>query len=423
MKNQGNAFDSLIAALLGCGLLVLFGMAGSCRKDGEASEMDVRAERLAQTVTVDAKEAVLETIRITLDAVGTLEAAEDVEISTEVAGIVEKIHFEEGMPVQAGRELVHLDDDMALLERNQAVMKLERLKASLGRMDAEVRRYQAQAENAKSNFERKAELFEQDATTRATYLDAKTGYDAALAAVDEAKASLEESKRSIAEAEAGLKIVEERLSDTRILAPFDGILGERCVGPGDYVDLGECVVQLVAIDPLKANFTVPERYRGRIGMGQAITLTVEAWQDKSFEGEVIYISPGLDPDTRTVKVKAVVNNEESLLKPGFFCRIELIVDVKADAVVIPEEAIIPRGDDFFVYKVEAGQAKLVRVELGQRMAGRVEVTSGMQAGEWVITAGQQRVTDGTKVRIRKGDGKPRESDKGGDSAATASKES
>jgi membrane fusion protein (multidrug efflux system) len=423
MKSQGKTCNPLIILLLGCVIAIPFGMAGGCKKDGEASEMDARAERLAQTVTVDAKEAVSETIRITLDAVGTLEAAEDVEISTEVAGIVEKIHFEEGMPVKAGTELVLLDDEMALLERNQALMRLERLKAGLGRMEAEVRRYQAQAENAKSNFDRKAELFEQDATTRATYLDAKTGYDAALAAVDEAKAALEETRRSISEADAALKIVEERLADTRVTAPFDGILGERCVGPGDYVDVGECVVQLMAIDPLKANFTIPERYRGRIGMGQAISLTVEAWPDESFEGEVIYIAPGLDPDTRTVKVKAVVKNDEGLLKPGFFCRVELVVNVKPDAVVIPEEAVIPRGDDFFVYKVEADSAKLTRVELGQRMAGRVEVTAGARAGEWVITAGQQRVTDGTKVRIRKGDGKPEDGDMEGDAAAGPSRES
>jgi membrane fusion protein (multidrug efflux system) len=333
--------------------------------------------------------------------VGSLEAAEDVLISAEVAGRVEEICFEEGMTVEAGTVLVRIDGETIRLEQEQSRKRLERMKAGLQRMEAEIRRAEAQVENAKSSFDRKQELYDQEATTKATYLDAKTKFDSAQAALDEAEAALEETKRSITESEAGLKIVEKRLADTAVKAPFNGILGERFVGPGDYVDVAGGLVRLVAVDPLKARFTVPERYRGRIRLEQEVALTVEAWPGRSFRGRVNYIAPSLDTETRTVLVKAVVDNEESLLKPGFFVNVRLILNVKPEAVVMPEEAVIPRGDKFFVYKVDGEKAVLAEVELGQRLAGKVEVLGGVAAGETVITAGHQRVTDGWPVRIRR----------------------
>jgi membrane fusion protein (multidrug efflux system) len=378
---------------------VLILAASSCGKSPTGTTEE--AGRPLEPIAVDASRAVVERIDISLDAVGSLEAAEDVLISAEVAGRVEEICFEEGMTVERGTVLVRIDGETIRLEREQSQKRLERMKAGLQRMEAEIRRAQAQAENAKSNFDRKQELYDQGATTKATYLDAKTTYDSSLAQLDEAEAALEETKRSIVESEAGLKIVEKRLDDTAVKAPFDGILGERFVGPGDYVDVAGGLVRLVAVDPLKAWFTVPERYRGRILLDQEVSLAVEAWPGRSFKGKVIYIAPSLDTETRSVKVKAVVDNEEGLLQPGFFVSVRLILNVKPEAVVIPEEAVIPRGDRFFLYKVKEEKASLAEIELGQRLAGKVEVLDGIEVGETVITAGHQRVTDGYPVRIRK----------------------
>jgi membrane fusion protein (multidrug efflux system) len=349
---------------------------------------------------VDAEEAVVEPVQIFIDAIGSLDAAEDVLISSEVGGLVEKICFEEGMSVDEGTVLVRLDDEMAGLERDQAAKRLERLKSSLKSMEAQLRRAQALAENAARNFERKKELLDQGATTEAVYSDAEAEYKSALAAVDQAEAAVEEARRSILEAEAGLKIAEERLEDFTVTAPFDGILGERFVGPGDFVDKGNGLVRLVAVNPLKVDFTIPERYQGRLRLGQTAALAVEAYPGREFKGEVIYISPSLDPATRSVKVKALVDNQDNLLRPGFFCRVRLVLEVNPSAVVIPEEAVIPRGEDFFVYAVEDGKAVLKKVSLGQRMAGKVEIQKGIEAGERVITAGQQRASDGFPVRVR-----------------------
>jgi len=351
-------------------------------------------------VAVDAVKAALEPVQVFIDAIGSLEAGEDVMISSEVAGLVKEIRFEEGMSVSEGKVLVCLDEEMTLLERDQAAKRLERLKASVKSMEAQLRRAEALQKNAKSNFDRKKSLMDQDATTEAIFMDAQAEYEAALAAVDQAEAAVEESRRSILEAEAGLKIAEEHLKDYNIKAPFEGTLGERFVGPGDFVDKGRKLVRLVAVNPLKIDFTVPERYQGRLRLQQDVTLTVEAYPDRAFEGKVNYIAPSLDPSTRSVKVKARVNNEANLLRPGFFCRVRLVLEINPDAVVIPEEAVIPRGEDFFVYTVEEGKAALKEVVLGQRMAGRVEILEGLQAGEEVITAGHQKVSKGFPVRVR-----------------------
>ncbi|MBU0754507.1 MAG: efflux RND transporter periplasmic adaptor subunit [Planctomycetes bacterium] len=383
--------------VMGCMVIAL----GCGRKAGDAAQNNKPAVETEQSITVDARRAVEESLEITLDAVGTLEAAEDVWLTTEAAGMVKEILFEEGAPVEKGRVLVLLDDDMVQLEKAQAEKRIERLSAGLTRGAAEVRRAQSQEENAQNTFQRKEELFQQGAATRATYLDAKTEYDSALAALDEAKAALEETGKSIGEAEAGLRIAEERIAQARVPAPFDGILGERRVGPGDYVDLGQEIVRLVAMNPLKATFNLPERYRNRVSMGQEVSLAVEAWPGQTFRGEVVYIAPSLDPETRTIRLKAVLENEAGKLKPGFFCRVRLIVEVNPKAVMIPEEAVIPRGEDFFIYKIEMEKALLARVELGQRLAGRVEARCGVSKGDLVITAGHHRVADGTPVVIRK----------------------
>ncbi|MFH1999288.1 MAG: efflux RND transporter periplasmic adaptor subunit [Planctomycetota bacterium] len=383
-------------------LMALLWTDAGCKKKNDMQVEAASVPVAIQVVTVDVATAEKVPVRISIDAVGTLEAAEDVMISTRRSGLVEEICFEEGQAVEKGQLLIRLDHDMARLERDQAGKRVERMTSSLARMDAEVRRAQAQVDNACSNFERKETLFKEEATTRAVFVDAKTQYEGALAALDEAKASLEEAKCLIVEEKAGLEIAEEHLAETRINASMDGILGERFAGPGDFVDKGGALVRLVSINPLKARFSVPERYQGRIHLEQKISLTVEAWPERRFEGQVFYLAPALDPETRTIRVKAFVDNQDNLLRPGFFCNIQLILEEKPEAVVIPEEAIVPRGDNFFVYKVEAGKAVLQKVTPGQRTTGRVEIVNGLKAGECVITAGLQRVTDGYPVRIRKG---------------------
>jgi len=186
-----------------------------------------------------------------------------------------------------------------------------------------------------------------------------------------------------------------------IRAPFSGILSERTVGPGDFVDKGESIVSLVAINPLKAVFSVPERYRILLKTDQKVSLKIEAVKDRIFSGKVVFISPNLDTETRSVRVKAVMENSDGLLKPGFFCHVKIILHTNPEAVVIPEEAVSPRGESFFVYTVENNKAVLKQIELGLRMTGRVEVKKGLKEGEQVIVAGLQRVTDTGPVRIRK----------------------
>jgi membrane fusion protein (multidrug efflux system) len=351
-------------------------------------------------ITVDAEPVVQEQVSVSIEAVGSIEAAEDVLIAAETAGLVKKILFEEGMPVGKGKVLLQLDDEMARLEQNLAEKRLQRLKAGLIRAEAEVRRQEALAKNAESTYERKKSLLDQGATTQAVYQDALAEFAAAEAGFDEAKAALEESRRMIQESEASLKIAEERVKDCTILAPINGILGERFVGPGDYVDVAGGLVRLVAVDPLKVNFTVPERYRANLRLEQEVLLSVEAYPEDTFRGKVVFISPSLDLQTRSVLVKAEVVNSGEKLRPGFFCHVQLVISTHAEALVIPEESIIPRGDDFFVYAVEDGKAVKKQVVLGQRMPGRVEILEGLSPGATVITAGHQRVTHDCPVRIR-----------------------
>jgi len=413
------AASFLLIALSGCG------------SDQEESSADAgtKVNNHVPIVTVDVASVVNERVDTAIETVGSLEPAEDVEVSIDTSGIVKEILFQEGAIVEKDQLLALLDDEKVRLDHELAEKKVLRLKdtkkkveaglriktAGLKRIEAEVRQAKALRDNAKSKFDRKKSLFDQGAATEAIFLDAKTESESAQAALDRAAAALEEAHGAVKEIEAaikeaegmvneavaGLSITQERIDDMSIRAPFSGILSERTVGPGDFVDKGESIVSLVAINPLKAVFSVPERYRILLKTDQKVSLKIEAVKDRIFSGKVVFISPNLDTETRSVRVKAVMENSDGLLKPGFFCHVKIILHTNPEAVVIPEEAVSPRGESFFVYTVENNKAVLKQIELGLRMTGRVEVKKGLKEGEQVIVAGLQRVTDTGPVRIRK----------------------
>jgi membrane fusion protein (multidrug efflux system) len=292
-----------------------------------------------------------------ITAVGTLRSDESITLRPEVAGRISAIQFREGERVAKGKTLVKLDPSVTQAELQQA---------------------QANMTLAKAKYDRAIDL-------------QGKGFISGQAK--------DEAENNLMVAEASLALARAKLAKLTIDAPFAGIIGLRSVSIGDYVKEGADMVNLEAIDPLKVDFRVPENYLSQIHVGQSLRMTLDAVPGKTYEGKVFAINPLVDAAGRAVVIRAQVRNQDTLLRPGMFARVRLLTRDTQDALVVPEQAIVPQGDEWFVYRVVEGKAQRAKVEIGQRRDGKAEVLKGLRDGDVVITAGQLKIREGVPVQI------------------------
>lgn len=339
-----------VAALVGAGVWWALGRddgpAGTTGGPGGMPPLAVTAERPA-----------MRTVFERIEAVGTLKSNEAVVVRPEIAGLVEKVHFDEGQAVAAGALLISLDSTIAR---------------------AELREAEANLELSRRNFQRAADLFKSGTATARTR--------------DEAEARLKAD-------EARVALLRAQLEKTQIRASFAGKTGLRRVSPGAYVKSGDDLVNLEDIDPIKLDFSVPERYLTEIANGATIEVRVDALPGRLFTGTVYAIDPRIDAVSRSVAIRAVIDNADGVLQPGLFATVSLIAGTRTDALLVAEEAIVPRGSEVFVFRVVEGKALLTKVVLGWRGDGLVEVTEGLSVNDLVVTAGHTKLRDGAAVQV------------------------
>jgi membrane fusion protein (multidrug efflux system) len=343
----------LAAALALASPLAFSQPAGKAPAGKPAAGMPVRA--VAAKLGPAADEAV---------AVGSLRADESVMIRPEITGRIAEIGFDEGASVKKGALLARLDQAelAAVLASSSALAKLD-----------------AQRTERAEDLHKKGFISQQ--------------------ALDEARSNLARARAKQAEDEA-------RLAKTEIRAPFAGVAGLRQVSLGAFVAAGTDIARLEKIDQLKLDFRVPEAFVAKLRAGQQLKTQVDAYPNESFGGSIYAIEPAVDEATRTVLVRARVANPELKLRPGMFGRVQLQLGVREKAVWIPEQAIVPRGQDSFVFRVADGKADLVKVQTGTRRVGEVEIRSGLAAGDLVVTEGTQRLGPGAPVTVMGAPPKP-----------------
>lgn len=290
-----------------------------------------------------------------LAAVGSLKSEESVIVTAEIAGRIEKIGFSEGGQSQKGNLLIQLDS---------AVLR------------AEFDRTIASRNLSKANYDRAEELLK----------------DRAISAQerDEAYARWQLD-------EAGVRLAEAQLSKTRILSPFNGTLGLRLVSLGDYVQPGQPLVNLEAIEQLKVEFKIPEKYFSEVRVGQQLELRADAYPERYFSGEVYAIDPQVEEQSRSLVVRGLLDNHKHELLPGQFVKVQLSVSTRAGALFIPEQALIPQPKTQLVFKVVDGKAEMIPVKTGTRQKGWVEIINGLVPGDVVVTGGHQKIGPGSPV--------------------------
>ena len=297
-------------------------------------------------------------------AVGSLRSRQGVMLRPEVGGRVKQILFTDGQRVRKGQLMVQFEDQL---------------------QQAQVAQARAELSIAEANHKRNQELVAQNFISQRS--------------LDESAAALEVSR-------AKLSLAQATLQRLQVLAPFDGITGLKQINVGDYLKDGADMVNVEDIDAVLLDFRLPERFQAKIRAGQKAQLTVDALPGRPFSAIVQAVDPLIEANGRSVGVRGCIDNRQQQLRPGMFARVNAVFGSRDNALVIPEEAIIPQGGRTFVVKVVAGDkpdaliSQRVPVKVGLRQPGKVEILEGLSAGDTVVTAGHQRLQkDGTSVRV------------------------
>ena len=319
---------------------------------------------------VDVSVAVRDTAIEAISATGQIEAVQSIELRPDVDGRIVEILVREGAIVGAGTPLFKVDD---------------------AELVAQTARLEAERDLAAQSLARTRELLAQDAASQA---------------------ELEQTEARARGTQAELELTQLRLERTVVRAPFGGVVGQRFVSLGDYVTTSTGLVTLQTVDPQRAVFDVPERYAARLELGQAVSFRVAAVTDRSFQGVVDFVDPVVQLPGRTILIKAQVGNPDRVLQSGMFIEARLATEIRADAVIVPEDALLPLEMGTFVWVVTPeGTATRRAVILGIRRPGFVEIVDGVQAGEPVVVGGLERLFEGARVM-------PNQVERGGEPAPT-----
>jgi RND family efflux transporter MFP subunit len=395
------------------GLLLISGVAAAAflvrgrRATPPAAAVNPAAAATPEAVDVTTAAAVSRNLPRGVEAVGSLAADEEVIVSAQIAGELTGLSVDFGSYVQQGQVIGQIDRRDAQLKVEQAEAALKQTMARLGmkegerfdpQQNAEVQQAKAQLDWANLEYGRNVKLVENGDVPRAVYDQATTNrnlararYQAALDAVNQQVALVEQQK-------AAINLARKSVTDTVVRSPISGAVKEKHVARGAYLAVGNKIVTLVKTTPLRLRADIPESSAAAVRVGQTITLSVDAFPDRTFEGRVIRIGPSLSEQTRALTVEAQVANPSNQLRPGMFAKTQLITDTNASAVMVPRKAVLSVAGLSKVFVVENGKARERIVKTGEGDGELVEIVSGVNANEVVATSNLDKLQEGTLVK-------------------------
>ena len=344
-----------------------------------------------------------------LRVTGSLAADEKADVAAETGGRVIETPVERGTRVTAGTVLVRISATEADASLREAEANAAQLEARLGlapgqEFDAlkvpDVLNAKASLDWAEADFGRIKALLDQKVVSQAEYDQRLTQVQAARQQYQTAQNGAQQSYRSLQAARARVDLARKSAADTIVRAPFAGIVAERLVSAGDYVSRGVKVATIVRIDPVRVELTVPEQYLSQVSTGQAVRLSVDAYPGEVFTARVRFVSPALKADQRALTVEAVAANPDGRLKPGLFATALLQQPSPAPALLVPADAVETVAGTSRVYTITADLKVEERiVTTGEKVGDRIEIASGVKAGERVAANPRGKLVDGTRVQI------------------------
>ena len=303
-------------------------------------------------VIVEAAEAT--TLAETVEAVGYVHADRAARIRAKTADRIIEIPLQDGASVKKGDVLVQFDDNV---------------------------------EKAQLRFAKQNRQLKQDQLKRMEELS-KRGVVA--------QSKMPEYQQELTQAMVEVEKAEFALEDTKLRAPFDGVLGMYLAEAGDTAAAGDTLTTIFSLTPMQVRLQVPQRKVPSIAVGQKVTVWSAANRDRKHSGRVAFIDPALDPESKAIGIKVVLDDPGELL-PGMFVSVSIVVKTIENAVTVPDEALVPTATGFVVFVVKDGKAKTTAVETGLRSGERVQITKGIASGDEVVTEGQLKLRDGASV--------------------------
>lgn len=344
---------------------VLLGLALGCREEVVVTEAVLPSVSAVEIAAVDFDQDIR--------ASGDLRARFQTMISAEIAGRVTELSVDEGGSVEEGRVVIKIDPERRRLDLSAAQARLAQARANLRQETSKVERVRKLRSENIASEER----------------------------LEEAETALLLAESSVRAEEAAVGVASRALRDASVSAPFAGLVARRSVELGEYVEPGKPLFELVSMTPLDVLFSLPELDSQRVTIGQHVEITVAAPAEKTFDAVVTFIAPTVDPGSRTLRVKAEVDNSEGVLRPGLFARIHVGTDQRKSVLMVPEEALVQREGSGWLYLIEAGdRVRRVQVETGYQREGRIEVRGSIAAGDRVVRRGHGGLADGMVVVVR-----------------------
>ncbi len=314
------------------------------------------AQQGSRILQVEAVELDYETIEDRIFSSGTIQANELVELSSEASGLVTHVHFEEGREVNRGDLLVKINDSELQAQKQRAVYRLNL---------------------AEQREERQRRLLERGGISQ-------DDYDATLNELNVLRAEVQ--------------LINAQIDRTEVRAPFSGVIGLKYISTGSYITPTSRIASLQEVNPVKIDFSIPERFISRVDIGDEINFSVQGI-DSTFVGEVYAIEPRIDTQTRTLQIRAISENRNQILYPGAFANIVLILDEIENALMVPTIAIVPELNAQKVYIVRDGKVQESRIRTGIRTSEKVQIIDGAERGDIILTTGLLQVRPGMDVEI------------------------
>ena len=346
MSSRFSLSPLLLGAVLLAGVVVYLNMP----EEESTSNSSVRATPV-KTALVSSQ-----AFPITIESLGTATANESVNITAQVTDTVKTINFEDGDKVTEGELLVQLNN-------TEERARVEELKANIN--------------EAKRQFARIADLRQSNATSEQL---------------------LDEQQARVEALQAQLDIASAQLNDLQIRAPFSGLLGNREISVGSLVQPGDTITTLDDISLIKVDFSIAENHLASVAKGQALSASSVAYPGEEFTGKISNVDTRLDPISRSIRVRATIDNQDNRLRPGML--LTVVVEKRVlNTLVLPEKALVPVQDKQYVYVVKDNVAHQTEVVIGERRPGLVQIVSGLNEGDEVITEGTLRVRDQSPVNV------------------------
>lgn len=353
---------ALRAFLTAAGLLAVAACGGDAQADGAEEADGASTEGFTRIINVETVEVARTTFTERIRLTGTVEANRDVIVSAEESGTITEILIDKGARVAAGDSILRIDDRL---------------------LRSQVEEARARAALAAETWERRKRLWEED----------QVGSELAYL----------ESKYAAEQASAALASLERRLERTVVVAPIEGVLDDRMVELGALVSPGTAVARIIDLDPVKIVGGVPERYAPDVRRGADAVVGFDVLPDRSMEASVRYVGSAVDARSRTFPVEIELRNPGGVIKPEMVANIQVVRRTVEEALVVDQDAVVRKEDGYAVYVVEgtgdAAVARMRSVELGASQNDMVVIESGLEAGDRLVTVGQQQVADGDRVRI------------------------